>query len=406
MDVEQIRRDFPILDQKVYGVPLVYLDNAASTQIPVQVLERVRRHYTEEHANIYRGNHALSQRSSIGVEKAREHIAHYIGAERPESIVFTSGTTASIHLAAQAFVRQRLRPGDSIIVTEMEHHSNFIVWQQLCRETGAQLKIVPVVNGDLDMLIYQAMLNENVGLVAVCAVSNVLGTVNPVEKIAALAHEKGVPVLVDAAQGMRHNVWDMVASGFDFFCFSGHKVMSVTGTGVLYVNPKWFSQITPPVYGGGMVDRVGRERTTFADMPHILEAGTPNISGILALSEAVHYLERLGPDLYAREDALTARLEKLVGSISRVRILGQPAKRAGVVSVTVDGVAPSDLAALLDKQGVAVRAGTQCAQVLLGRLGVSSVLRFSPAFYNTFQELDAAAAGLEAAIRRLERWQV
>lgn len=363
MDVEQIRRDFPILDRQVHGAPLIYLDNAASAQVPVQVLDRVRRHYMEEHANVYRGNHALSQRSSSGVEQAREHIARYIGAERPESIVFTSGTTASINLAAQAFVR-RLHPGDSIIVTELEHHSNFIVWQQLCLETGAVLKIVPVVNGDLDMLAYRAMLDKTVKLVAVCAVSNVLGTVNPVEQITALAHEKEIPVLIDAAQGMRHSVWDMAASGFDFFCFSGHKVMSVTGTGVLYVSPKWFSQLVPPVYGGGMVDRVERERTSFAEMPHLLEAGTPNISGILALSEAAGYLERLGPELFEREDALTTRLEKLLAQVSGVRVLGRPVKRAGVVSVTVDGADPGDLAMLLDKQGVAVRAGSQCAQVL------------------------------------------
>lgn len=405
MNVEQIRRDFPVLGQSVHGRPLIYLDNAASTQVPVQVLDRVREHYTLEHANVYRGNHALSQRSSLAVERAREHIARYLGAERPESVVFTSGATASINLAAQAFVRHRLRPGDSVVVTELEHHSNFIVWQRLCLETGAELKIVPAAEGELDLSAYRAMLDGRVRLAAVCAVSNVLGTVDPVDEMTALAHEQGVPVLIDAAQGMRHRAWDMAASGFDFFCFSGHKVMSVTGTGALYVHPKWFDRLTPPVFGGGMVDQVEADNTTFAEMPHLLEAGTPNISGILALDQSVGYLERLGPELFRREDALLRHLEGLLAEIPGIRILGRPTRRAGAVSVTADGLDPGDLAMLLDKQGVAARAGTQCVQVLLKRLGLSGVLRLSPAFYNTAEELDAAARALDAAVRMLGRWR-
>lgn len=404
--LDAIRSDFPALAWPIRGKPLIYLDNAATTQVPRPVLDRVTAHYLEGHANVYRGSYALSQQASAQVEQARETLARFLGAPCPESIVFTSGATASINLAAQSFLERQLGPGQAVVVTGMEHHSNFLPWQRLCRLTGAQLREAPVTgDGTLDLEALGTMLDETVRLVAVCAVSNVLGTVNPVETITAMAHRVGAAVLVDGAQAIRHQRWNLEQSEIDFFCCSGHKMMAPTGTGILYVRPERWNQMEPTILGGGMVERVFPEYVTFAPMPHRLEAGTPNIGGILALARAADYLEELGlEELFRYERALTTQLERILSELPRVHVLGRPEARIGVVSVTAEDATAADLAAMMDKYGVALRAGSQCAQPLLRSMGLSGVLRFSTAFYNTEAELEQAGQAMAHCLTRLRRW--
>lgn len=403
--IEDVRRDFPVLGQRVHNSPLIYLDNAASLQVPLPVLNRLRDHYLIDHANVYRGAHTLSQRVSAQVDGARKRLADFFGAERPESIVFTSGTTTSINLAAHSYLAGRLEQGDAVVVTCMEHHSNLLPWQRLCRARGAELRVVPAPNGALDLKALRSLLDRRVKLVAVCAISNVLGSINPVAEIADLAHTVDAAILVDGAQAVRHGRWDLSAAGIDFFCCSGHKMSAPAGTGILYIRPDRFEDMVPVFLGGGMVDRVELEESTFAPMPHCLEAGTPDIGGILALAAAADYLDDLGLEmLCAREDALTAQLEDVLSAVEGIHILGSPPLRAGVVSVTADGLSPADLASIMDKHGVALRAGSQCAQPLLRSLGLKSVLRFSTAFYNTNTELMEAGRALADSVAFLRRW--
>ncbi len=403
--VESVRTDFPILSTQVQGKPLAYLDNAATTQLPEPVLDAVSAHHRTDHANIHRGIHTLSQRSTAKVEAVRAQAQRFLGAEHPEEIIFTSGTTQGIHLIAAALGAAGLGPGDEILVTRMEHHSNFVPWQQLCQRTGAVMKVIPLTQtGDLDLDALAGMLSPRVRLAAVTWVSNVLGTVNPVAEVVRMAHEAGAWVLVDGAQCIRHVPVDVSALGCEFFVSSGHKMMAPTGVGLLYGKRAILEQLPAVVFGGGMVDTVMDDATDFAQLPFKFEAGTVNISGIVGLGAAMTYLTGLGRSAAAQyEQELLRRAEEGLSAFPRVRLLGSPARRAGCLTFLIDGTHYFDVAALLDRLGVAVRSGHHCAQPLFRSMGLSGGVRVSPAFYNTSEEIDRLLQGVERVISVLVR---
>ncbi len=403
--VEAVRRDFPILGQSIKGHLLVYLDNGATTQMPEPVLQEIVRHYHADNANVHRGIHTLSERSTAALEAAREKVRAFLNAERPEEIVFTKGTTDSVNTLARA-MEPRIAAADAIVVSALEHHANFVPWQQLCLRTGAKFLVAPLDgNVDVDLGALKRLLDENrVALVAMTHVSNVTGTVNPVARIADMAHEHGALMLVDAAQSIRHEQVDVQAIGCDFLAFSGHKMCAPTGIGVLYGRFEEFDGLVPVEFGGEMVDIVTTERTTFETLPLRFEAGTPNYVGARALGAALDYLEGLGREaVRAWEHELLAYAEARLAAVKDLEVLGCPARRAGCLSFTVRNAHPFDLAALLDTQGVAVRSGNQCAQPLLHETyGIQNVTRLSPAFYNTREEIDACAEALERVIPLLQ----
>lgn len=404
-DVLEIRKDFPILNQTVYGMPLVYLDNAATTQMPRDVLDSIVEHYTSYNANVHRGLHYLSEQSTMHMEKARNRVLRFINGADSGELIFTSGATESINLVAQSFVRSQLHEGDKILVSELEHHSNFVVWQQLCKECGADFQVIPVTDGDIDMDELNHMLDEHVKFLAVTAVSNLIGTVTDIKQIIELAHKYEIPVLIDAAQAMRHLQIDVAGWDCDFLCFSGHKMMAPSGTGGVYINKRHLSQMRPYQYGGGMVDQVSAADTSFGDIPHRMEAGTPNISGNIALGAAVDYLEKIGMDSITDYEAvLLEHTQQVLDLIPEVEILGRPKNRAGAISFVVSGIHPYDLASLLDKQGIALRSGTHCAQPMMKKLDVKNALRVSPAFYNTTDEIQRFGEALKASIQFLKKW--
>lgn len=391
-DISAIRSDFPILARQVYGRPLVYLDNAATSQLPQAVLDALCRHYAQDNANIHRGIHALSEASTRAYEAARETVRRFLGAAAAEEIIFTSGATASVNLAALALT-PLVGEGDEIVVTQLEHHSNFVPWQMLCARTGAVLKVVPARDGDVTAGDVAACFTPRTRLAAVTQVSNLTGAVLPLREIIAAAHARDIPVLVDGAQGVRSTQTDMQALGCDFYCFSGHKTLAPTGTGALYMSAVWQKRLAPVFFGGGMVDRVRADKTTFAPAPHCWEAGTPNYAGAIALAAALDYIEEKGRgELERRERALLAYTVDKLSAVEGLRILGTPARRAGVVSFTLEGVHPYDLASVLDKFGIAVRSGSHCAQPALASFGLEASTRVSPAFYNTQEEIDCLAA--------------
>ncbi len=377
----------------------MYLDNAATTQIPLQVLEAMEAHYWNYNSNIHRGIHFLSESSTARVEYARNKIKEFIGASDPEEVIFTSGTTQAVNIVAGSY-RETLEAGDEVIVTEMEHHSNFCPWQNACNRSGASLKIIPVDdNGDLDMDVYKTLLTERTKIVAVTYCSNVLGTVNPVHEIIRLAHDKKARVLVDAAQIMRHTSIDVNYLDCDFLCFSGHKIMGPYGTGVLFGKREALEELQPVNYGGGMVDTVTYKETVSGELPFKLEAGTINISGVTGLASAVKYLGELGINKISRyENRLLAQAESMLREINGVHVLGTPSERAGVLSFELDDFHYYDTAMMLDKLGIAVRSGNLCAQPLLSRFGLSGVVRMSPAFYNTEKEIESFVNGIERII--------
>ena len=403
--VETVRRDFPILGQSVKGCPLVYLDNGATTQMPEPVLQEIVRHYHTDNANVHRGIHTLSERSTAALEAAREKVRAYLNAKQAEEIVFTKGTTDSVNTLARA-LEPHIGEGDAIVASALEHHANFVPWQQLCLRTGAKFLVAPLDgNGDVDLGALGRLLSENrVALVAMTHVSNVTGTVNPVARIAGMAHEHGALMLVDAAQSIRHEEVDVRAIGCDFLAFSGHKTCAPTGIGVLYGRFEEFEKLSPVEFGGEMVDIVTTERTTFEALPLRFEAGTPNYVGARALGAALDYLEGLGRKaVRSWEHKLLAYAEERLSAVEGLKILGHPAHRAGCLSFTVKDVHPFDLAALLDTQGVALRSGNQCAQPLLHETyGIQNVTRLSPALYNTREEIDACIAALKRVIPLLQ----
>lgn len=401
-DVSAIRQDFPILSSEVYSKPLVYLDNGATTQVPTPVLDRIVEHYRTSNGNVHRGTHFTANASTAALEQARKHAARFIGAASEDSIVFTRGTTEGLSTVA-AGLRDYVKPGDHVVSTLLEHHSNYVPWQQLAVERDGVFDVCGITeNGDIDLGCLSRLLEENPKVVAITCCSNVLGTVTPVERICTMAHDAGALVVLDGAQIMRHRIIDVQEIGCDFFAFSGHKMMAGTGIGVLYGKPEALELLRPSEFGGEMVDEVTQAKTLFSDLPLRLEAGTPNYVGSIALDAAMTYLEGVGREDIARyEDDLVAYAAEKISQLDGTHVQGSPAHRAGCVSFLVDDVHPFDLCTLVDKLGVALRSGHNCAQPILDHLGTSSVARMSPAFYNTRYEIDHAVSCLERGIAML-----
>ncbi len=399
--VEGIRRDFPILSQRVHGKPLVYLDNAATTQKPICVIEAERRLYEEYYANVHRGVHLLSVIATDRLEAVRQQVRNLIGAGENREIVFVRGTTEAINLVAQTFGRRNVGPGDEVLITALEHHSNIVPWQMLCEEKGAKLRVVPIDDrGDVILEELERLLSPRTKLLAVSHVSNALGTVNPVGQIVAMAHARGVPVLVDGAQAvprMRVNVAEL---GCDFYAFSGHKAYGPTGIGVLYGKAKHLEAMPPWQGGGDMISSVTFEKTTYNVLPHKFEAGTPNIAGTIGFGAAIEYMEALGIEAIAsHEEDLLAYATQRVLTIPQVRIVGTARQKAGVLSFTIAGVHPHDIGTVLDRQGVAVRTGHHCAQPVMDFFRVPATARASFALYNTREEVDMLVTGIHDVLR-------
>jgi cysteine desulfurase / selenocysteine lyase len=399
-DVARIRSDFPILAQPTRsGHPLVYLDNAATTQKPRQVIEAVARFYSSGNANIHRGLYELSERATAAFEDARERVARFLGAGSASEIVFTRSTTEAINLVAQSWGRNTLAPGDEVLVTAMEHHSNLVPWQLVCQQTGARLRAVPITDsGELDLDAFDRLLGDRTRLLALGHVSNALGTVNPVRELAARAHARGALVLVDGAQSAPHLRIDVAALGCDFFACSGHKLYGPTGVGVLYGRSDVLEQMPPWQGGGDMIEQVSLESSTWAAPPARFEAGTPPIAGVLGLAAALDYIEAIGVDRIAAWEGELLRLAtERVGGIPGVRLVGTAADKVGVLSFVVEGIHPHDVGTILDDAGVAVRAGHHCAQPVMTRYGIPATVRASLAFYNTPGEIETLTRGVERA---------
>jgi len=391
------REDFPILSTNVRGAtPLVYLDNAATTQKPQSVIDATSRYYAAENANIHRGVHWLSERATEAYDRVREEARQFLGAKHGHEIIFTRGTTEGINLVASSFGEAFVKPGDEIVVTEMEHHSNLVPWQLMAERRGARVRAIPVTDsGELDLSVLGTLLGPRTRILAVTQLSNVLGTVNPVAEIIALAHERGVAVLVDGAQAAPRLPVDVQALGCDFYACSGHKMYGPMGIGLLYGREEWLDRMPPYQGGGDMIDTVGIERSTFAPLPAKFEAGTPNVAGVVGLGAALGWIESVGREaIGAHEDSLVAYTVDRLTAIEGVSIVGAPAVRAGVVSFVMDGVHPHDIGTILDEHGIAVRGGHHCAQPLMARLGLMATARASFAAYNTSDEVDALVDGL------------
>jgi cysteine desulfurase / selenocysteine lyase len=400
LDVARIRSDFPILSQVTRGGhPLVYLDNAATTQKPRQVIEAIARFYASGNANVHRGLYELSERASAAFEAARERVARYVGAASAGEIVFTRGTTEAINLVAQSWGRSNLRPGDEVLVTAMEHHSNLVPWQLVCQQTGARLRAVPITDrGELDLDAFEGLLGDRTRLLAVGHVSNALGTVNPVRELAARAHARGALVLVDGAQAAPHLRIDVAELGCDFFACSGHKLYGPTGVGVLYGRSAVLEEMPPWQGGGDMIERVRLEGSTWAAPPARFEAGTPPIAEVLGLATALDYIDEVGLDRIAAWEGELLRLAtERVAGLRGVRLVGTAPQKVAVLSFVLDGVHPHDVGTVLDDTGVAVRAGHHCAQPVMERFNIPATVRASFAFYNTSDEVEALARGIERA---------
>lgn len=395
-DAERLRRDFPILQRKVHGKPLVYLDNAATTQKPRQVIEVLQRYYGEQNANIHRGVHWLSEQATAAYEEARENVARFLNAASSKETIFVRGTTEAINLVAQSYGRSRLKPGDEIVISTMEHHSNIVPWQMLREQTGAVLRVVPINDaGELLMDEYAALLNERTKIVSVVHVSNALGTINPVREITRMAHEVGAVVLLDGAQAVAHRAVDVRELDCDFYAFSGHKLFGPTGVGVLYGKEKLLEAMPPYQGGGDMISLVTFEKTHYNSLPYKFEAGTPHIEGGIGLGAAIAYVEAIGLDAIAAwEDQILAYGTKRLAAVDGVQLVGTAAEKAGVLSFVIDGAHPHDIGTILDREGIAIRAGHHCAMPVMQRFGLPATARASLAFYNTREELDALAAAL------------
>jgi cysteine desulfurase/selenocysteine lyase len=400
IDVTAIRRDFPILTQQVNGHPLAYLDNAASSQRPLQVLEAIHHYYTHDHANIHRGVHTLSHRATDLYEGARETVRAFINAASVREIVFTRGTTESINLVAFSF-GQRLRPGDEILITTMEHHANIVPWQLLCERSGAVLRVAPINDaGELLFDDFVQLLGPRTKLVSVAHVSNALGTVNPVRAMVAAARARGIPVLLDGAQAIAHEAVDVRDLDCDFYAFSGHKMCGPTGTGVLYGREAILKDLPPWQGGGDMILTVSFSGTTYNDLPYRFEAGTPHIAGAVGLAAAIRYLTSIGmASIAAREAHLLAYATAALRQVPGLKIVGTARHKAAVVSFNVGGIHPHDLGTVLDQQGVAIRAGHHCAMPVMERFGLAGTARASFAFYNTTGEIDQLVDGVRVAQR-------
>ncbi|MDR5859770.1 cysteine desulfurase [Halomonas eurihalina] len=404
LDVARVRRDFPILDREVHGKPLVYLDNAATCQTPRQVIEVFDDYYRRYNANIHRGLHTLADEATAAFEGTRETVRAYLGAAESREIVFTRGTTEAINLVAGSWGRANLGPGDEVLISRLEHHSNIVPWQLLAGELGFAIKVIPVdERGVLDQAAYRDLLGERTRLVAVNHVSNALGTINPVGEMASLAHEHGALIMVDGAQATPHQPIDVQALGVDFYAFSGHKVYGPTGVGALYGRAELLEAMPPWQGGGEMIKTVSFETpTTFADIPHKFEAGTPAIAEVIALGRALEWVNGIGLELIqAWEARLLEHATEGVASIEGLRVLGTSPDKAAVLSFVVDGAHAQDIGLLIDQLGVAIRTGHHCAQPLLSYFGVEATCRASFAAYNTPEEIDVFVEGLERVVSML-----
>lgn len=399
---EKIKSDFPILSQKVNGKPLVYLDNAATTQKPIQVINRISEYYEFENSNVHRGVHKLSQVATEKYEQARKYIAGFINAESEKEIIFTKGTTDSINFLA-TILSDQINEGDEILISGMEHHSNLVPWQQLCIRRKANLKIIPVTNrGELDLEIFSSLINQKTSLLAITHVSNVLGTINPVKELIEQAHSFGIPVLIDGAQAIAHLKVDVQELDADFYAFSGHKAYGPMGAGVLYGKEEWLNKLPPYQYGGEMVDNVSFSETTFNVLPYKYEAGTPNVAGALGIEAALRYIETNNiQDIQAFEDELLDYATYELKKINGVQIIGEATEKTAVLSFVVDGIHPFDIGTILDQMGVAIRTGHHCAQPLIDSFSLTGTLRASLAMYNTKQDIDTFISGTRKAIEML-----
>jgi cysteine desulfurase/selenocysteine lyase len=396
LDVAKIREDFPILRYPVHGKPLVYLDNAATTQKPQVVIDTVSRYYTTANANIHRGIHTLSERATQAYEAARGTARRFLNAADDREIIFVRGATEGINLVAQSYGRTFLKPGDEIIISTMEHHSNIVPWQMLCEQVGATLRVITINNdGELYLDVYEGLLNERTKLVAIAHVSNALGTINPIRQIIDLAHHWNVPVLVDGAQAVPHLQVDVQALDCDFYTFSAHKLFGPTGIGVLYGKAALLDRMPPYQGGGDMISFVTFEKTHYNTLPYKFEAGTPHIAGGIGLGAAIEYVNRIGLDaIAAYERELLAYATDSLNAIEGLDMIGTAKEKTGVLSFTLEGVHPHDIGTVLDREGIAIRAGHHCAMPVMQRFGVPATARASLALYNTKEEIDALAAAL------------
>ena len=416
MNINEIRSQFPVLDQQVYGKPLVYLDNAATTQKPLCVIERERDYYLHENCNIHRGVHYLSQKATEAYEHARQTVADFIHAKESKEIIFTRGTTESLNLLATAFERLLLKdvsldrfvPRDDatrlkVFVTAMEHHSNLVPWQQMVQRHQGQLLVVPMDDsGTLDLEQYEKLLKEGPMVVSIAHISNVLGTINPVKEMAKMAHEHGIPVVIDGAQSIAHHPIDVQDLDCDFFVFSGHKMYAPMGIGGLYGKAEWLEKLPPYQFGGEMVDTVSFEKTTFNVLPYKFEAGTPNVGAALGLETAIQFLQGLDRDAVEEHETqlLQSAIQQLSG-IEGIRFIGEAERRSGLVSFIIEGVHPYDLGTIIDKMGVAVRTGHHCAEPVMTRFGIPGTVRASFAMYNTLEEVEVFVKAVRRAAMML-----
>lgn len=403
MDISKIRADFPVLDQQVNGSPLIYFDNAATTQKPRAVLDALSHYYQFDNANIHRGLHTLAERATTAYELTRAKVRDFLHAPSSDQIIFTSGTTAGINLVAQTFGRSTFKAGDKILISNLEHHSNIVPWQMIAQETGAIIEVIHVdETGVLDLVAFEKQVDSRVKLVAVNHVSNAIGTINPIAKIISLAHAKGAKVLIDGAQSVAHIDMDVQALDMDFFVFSAHKLFGPTGVGILYGKRELLDAMPPYQGGGEMIKEVSFSGTTYNELPYKFEAGTPNIADVIAFGAAIDYVKSYGTgELMKQEQALLAYATDKLASIPGLRIVGTAPDKIAVISFVVEGIHPQDLGVLLDKFGVAIRTGHHCAQPLMQRYGLVGTCRVSFAFYNTLEEIDRFMVALERSIRML-----
>jgi len=402
-DVEAVRKDFPILQREMNGQPLCFLDTAASSQKPLPVLQAMDNYYRQHHANVHRGVYQLSQEATDMFEAARKAAQRFIGAGEEHEVIFTRGTTESINLVASSFGSAFLKPGDEVLITWMEHHSNIVPWQLICERTGATLRVVPITDeGELDMDALGQYLQGPVKILALTHVSNTLGTINPIREIVKMAHQYGIPVLVDGAQAVPHSPVNVSELDVDFYAFSGHKMYGPTGIGILFGKTAWLEKM-PPYHGGGeMISRVTFEKTTYNELPFKFEAGTPYIAGSVGLHAAIEYLEGIGlHNIAEHENELLKYGTELLREIPGLRLIGNAANKAGLLSFVVEGTHPYDIGTLLDKMGLAVRTGHHCTEPIMDRFGIPGTVRASFGMYTTKSELDRLAAGIKRAVKLL-----
>ena len=404
LDIQKIRADFPVLDQQVNGSPLIYFDNAATSQKPKSVIDALSHYYALDNANIHRGLHALAERATTAYELTRTKIKEFINAPSSDQIILTAGTTGSINLVAQTFGRANFSKGDKILISNLEHHSNIVPWQMIAEEKGAIIEVIPVdERGVLDLEAFRNLLDASVKLVAVNHVSNAIGTINPIAEMIQLAHAHGAKVMIDGAQSIAHLDIDVQALDIDFFAFSAHKLFGPTGVGVLYGKRELLESMPPYQGGGEMIKEVSFEGTTYNELPYKFEAGTPNIADVIALSAAIDYVNALSKEaLFTQELALLAYATEQLSTIPGLKIIGTAPDKIAVISFVIDGIHPQDLGVLLDKFGIAIRTGHHCVQPLMKRFGLPGTCRASFAFYNTFEEIDLFVKALRRSINMLQ----